>query len=48
MLTRLGMIAMGAVFMVMLIKHPIGSKNSLVFRMLLYIFGQTATANVFI
>lgn len=48
MLTRLGMVAMRTMIMMMLIEHPVGAKNGLIFRMLLHAFGQAATANVFI
>ena len=39
---------MGTVVMMMLVEHPVGTKNGLIFWMLLYAFWQAATADMFV
>ena len=48
MLTGGGRIAVRAMIMMMLIEHPIGAKNRLIFGMLLHAFRQPATTDMLV
>ncbi len=48
MLTGGGRIAVRAMIMMMLIEHPIGAKNRLIFGMLLHAFRQATTADMLV